>query len=162
VGRVRPRPAACADHRRHRRESRAARSRRDAGRGGPCGFLWRPAHRADLRRTVRARPGGTAMREREPVAGMVEFGALGAVLCGLALWLEWSPVVWWIGAAIVLLALVVIAWRRGIKRRPLWVAGAAVVGLAVAAVPVVEPVVRPSAEVAWSIEGSEEPVAEAA
>src|SRR5699024_9265590 len=50
-----------------------------------------------------------------------------------------------------------IAWRRG-KHRPRWVACAVVVGLGVAAVPLIEPLTRMQADVAWSLEGSEQPV----
>jgi len=88
---------------------------------------------------------------------MIVLATLGVAICGVTLWRGWSPVPWWIGAAGLAVALIMIAWRRG-QRRVIWVAGAVVVGLAVAAVPIVEPLTRAQADVAWSLEGSEEPV----
>src|SRR5690625_3968929 len=88
---------------------------------------------------------------------MIVLATLGVAICGGTLWRGGSPVPWWIGAAGLAVALIMIAWRRG-QRRVVWVAGAVVVGLAVAAVPIVEPLTRAQADVAWSLEGSEEPV----
>ncbi|SEE12251.1 PQQ-binding-like beta-propeller repeat protein [Ruania alba] len=90
-------------------------------------------------------------------AGTLTLGLLGVALCALTLWRGWSPVAWWFGVAMLAVAMITTAWRRE-ERRAWWAGGAVAVALLMAAVPVVEPLVRPQAEVAWSLQGTEEPV----
>ncbi|MFC7405433.1 PQQ-binding-like beta-propeller repeat protein [Georgenia alba] len=93
------------------------------------------------------------------MAGPITGAVVGALICALALWRGWPPVIWWIGSAVILLTLMLAVARSGTERRGRWTAIAVAAGVAVAAVPLVEPLLRPRAAVAWSARGTEEPLA---